>query len=183
MSKDADKKKLLQRYYRVVLSYVDLKHALLSAQQLLKLGNDYEPENNVLKTALYCSMIVAYARPFNSGGQSNIGNIPVLGQEMINLLSKSEKEIHKYCLLCRNKMIAHTDANYVNLDPFLAINIPGDIVVPLKNDALAPFTVSYTQDFKKLCKKQVEWVVNERMKIEPEILSLLRKSNLSDGFK
>ena len=171
---------LLQHYYRVVLSYSDFKHALRCAERLLQFGDDYNPEMETLETALYCSMVVAYSRPFNSGGISNIGKVPRLTNEVLSYLTKEEKEIHNYILLCRNKLIAHTDAQFLDLEPVIATDMPNNCVVPLKNDALAPFTESYTNDFAKLCEKLVTWVVEERATIEPKVLPLLRQSNWAE---
>jgi len=179
-STNTESTSLLLNYYRIVLSYSDFKHAWLCAQRLLQFGDDYNPEMATLVTALYCSMVVSYARPFNSGGNSNIGKVPGLTSEVLSSLTKEEKEIHNYILLCRNKLIAHTDAQFLDLEPVIATDMPDNLVVPLKKDALASFTESYTNEVEKLCEKLLTWVVEERATIEPKVLPLLRQSTWTE---
>ena len=179
-----DSNKLLQHYYRVVFSYSDFKHAWRCGQQLVQFGDGYNPETETLEAALYCSMVVAYARPFNSGGKSNIGKVPNLTNEILKCLTAGEKVMHDYILRCRNKFIAHTDAEFLELEPIVATDLPNNLVVPLMNDALAPFKKTYTEDFVKLCDKLVTWVVLERAKTESKVLPLLRRSKWTEihGF-
>ncbi len=176
-SLDPEARKLLKRYYRYVLSYKDFKHARLCASHLAGYGDTSSPETHAIEEALYCSMVVAYSRPFNSAGTSKIGKIPSLENEVRAQLTEEEFELHEYVLLCRNKLIAHTDAEYLDLDPYIADDLPDNLVIPLVNDALAPFTQAYTLKFEKLCEKLVTWVVETRAEIEPLVLPYLRSSN------
>ncbi len=171
---------LIKHYYRIVLSYPDFKHAWRCAQNILQFDHGYNPETDTLETALYCSMVVAYARPFNSAGTSRVGRVPRLTEEILKTLTLEEKKIHNYMLLCRNKLVAHSDAEYLDLEPIVATDISSEFVVPLKNDGLAPFTKSYTAEVSQLCEKLVTWAIQERAAVEPKVLPHLRKSKWSE---
>lgn len=153
------------------MSYSDFKHAYRCAQYCLIQHNELEANggDDLILRALYCSMVVSYYRPFNSKGMSNIGGVPPLSNELENLLSKEELEIHKYLRWCRNKHLAHSDAEAIALAPFVAADLPGGLVVPIKEDALAPFTKEYTELVLKFIEKVYHWSVEERYRIEAEI--------------
>lgn len=176
-NKDLSDKQLFRRYSRLVLSYPDFKHALLCAREFAQFPDGYNPETATLEAALYSSMVVAYSRPFNSSGAGRNGKVPGLTVEMVGVLSEEARKVHEYVLLCRNKLIAHTDAEFADFDPFVADDLPGHMVVPLKNDTLAPFTKSFNSQFIVLCENMVTWVVEERHRLEPQIMPLLRTSS------
>jgi DNA topoisomerase VI subunit B len=118
-------------------------------------------------------MVVSYSRPFNSSGESNVGSVPPLTNELEAILSEEELEIHKYLRWCRNKYLAHSDAKAVDPMPFVATDLPNNIVIPSKVDALAPFTKEYTESVLRLMEKVYHWSVEERHRIEPEIKNWL----------
>lgn len=157
------------------MSYSDFKHAYRCAQY--SLAQHAELENNggddLILRALYCSMVVSYSRPFNSSGESNVGIVPPLTNELEVLLSTEELEIHKHLRWCRNKYLAHSDANAIDPEPFVAADLPNKFVIPIKDDALAPFTKEYTELVLRLMEKVFHWVVEERYRIEPEIKAWL----------
>ena len=144
-------KKRISFYYRLAMSVKDFKYAKRSAEHLIlqqeiydeNLGNgDYLP-----KYAFYTSLIVSYCRPFNSYGKSNIGKIPPLDVKELSFLNEKGQENHNYLMTCRNKLIAHTDAEVVDLDPFVATDLPGNNVVLNGNGGtLSPFTKKYTKE-------------------------------------
>lgn len=170
-----DERRKLTYFYRLVMSYSDFKHAYRCAQYSLAQHSELEENggDDLILRALYCSMVVSYSRPFNSSGKSNVGNIPPLTNELEALLSKEELGIHKYLRRCRNKYLAHSDAKAINPEPFVATDLPGELVIPSKIDALAPFTKEYTESVLKLLKKVYHWSVEERYRIEPEIKAWL----------
>ena len=173
----SDQRALLRNYYRLVLSYKDFKHAYKCAEWLAFQGDDYIPENGLAESAYYSSAVVSYSRPFNSGGISKHGKVPRLKFENLPESSNRELEIHSYILLTRNELIAHTDANAVNLEPIIAADMPGSHVVPLVNDALAPFVTSYSTEFANLAERWMIWVVEERHRIEPAVLPYLNRAS------
>ena len=180
-----DENRLLRKYYRLILSYPDFKHAVLCAKEYIsKETIIHKHEKYALERAVYCSMIVAYSRPFNSQGivNSSLGKIPFLEPDLNNLLTEKEKEIHDYVIFCRNSLVAHSDAEILNLDPFDATDLPGDMVVPLKRDGLAPFTEQYTMEFLALAEKMMHWSVEERERLEPTVKPLLRSGEYMKEF-
>lgn len=144
-------------------------------ERLTKDGGD-----DLILRALYCSMVVSYSRPFNSSGTSRIGKIPPLSVDDIPILSGEELEIHEYLLLCRNKFLAHSDAETIDPDPFVATDLPGNLVIPEKNDSLAPFTQEYTAQVLALTEKAYHFSVEDRVRLESEIEQWLpRKRSVS----
>ncbi|AGH44483.1 hypothetical protein [Paraglaciecola psychrophila] len=181
--KDPELKNTFQYYYRVLLSYSDFKHAERCAKRLVEFGDTYIPENETLEAALYSSMLVSYSRPFNSGGNSQVGNIPRLTKNIIKSLTRKEQKLHNYILLLRNKLIAHSDAEFINLDPVVAIDISKDFIVPIKNDPLAPFNESYNRECLSLCEKLIVWALEERAAIEPRVIPHLKKVNFAQIYE
>lgn len=178
----ADPRKL-RFYYRLILSYGDFKHAYRCAQYLMAEHESFAKSggDDLLLKALYCSMVVSYARPFNSTGVSRIGRIPPLSTEIDSLYSEEEIEVHRYVLRCRNKLLAHSDAEVIDPDPFVATDLPNNFVIPETNDALAPFTQEYTAKVLCISEKAYHWSVEERLRLEPGIKHLLsRKAFLLD---
>lgn len=166
----------LKRYYRILLSYGDFKHAFMCAKALSHFDEERLPEAETEHRAVYCSLVVAYSRPFNSSGGSRIGKIPPLSSNVLDILEDNERGIHHYILLCRNKLIAHTDAQFADLEPIVASDMPGEMVVPLRNDSMAPFTAEYAAQVARVCEKLWTWSVEERHSIEPDIIPSLRQA-------
>jgi hypothetical protein len=165
----------LRLYYRLILSYSDFKHAYRCAQYSMSVHGTPKTagEDSLLLEALYCSMVVSYARPFNSRGTSRIGRIPPLGNGLLPSYSPEDIEVHKYVLVCRNKLLAHSDARAIDPYPFVAIDLPNDMVVPEKNDGLAPFIPEYTAKVLGIAEKAFHWCIEERRRLEPTIKHLL----------
>jgi len=170
----------LQLYLRLILSYADFKQAYRSAQYLLDQHDVYAREggDDFLLQALYCSLVVAYARPFNSDGSSRLGRVPRLTKELFQVLSAEEVTVHDHILHCRNKLIAHTDAEAVDLVPFVATDLPNEMVIPVKNDALAPFTREFTEVVLALTEKSHRWCVERRLHLEPLVRHLLEPRSI-----
>jgi len=170
-----DERRKLTYFYRLVMSYSDFKHAYRCAQYSLAQHDELEANggDDLILRALCCSMVVSYSRPFNSSGTSNIGSVPPLTNELEASLSEEEIEIHKYLRWCRNKYLAHSDAEAIAPAPFVATDLPSKLVIPSKVDALAPFTREYTQAILRLLEKTYHWSVEERHRIEPEIKAWL----------
>jgi len=165
----------LTYFYRLVMSYSDFKHAYRCAQYSLQQHKELEENggDDLILRALYCSMVVSYSRPFNSSGTSVVGKVPPLTNELEKILSEEELEIHKYLRWCRNKYLAHSDAKAIDPTPFVAEDLPNNMVIPDKVDALAPFTKEYTEGVLKLLEKTYHWSVEERHRIEPEVKAWL----------
>ena len=163
------------------MSYSDFKHAHRCALYSLDQDDELEKSggDDLILRALYCSLVVSYSRPFNSTGTSMIGRIPPLETEIDPLYSPDEIDIHRYLLHCRNKLVAHSDAEVIDPAPFVATDLPQEIVVPEKLDALAPFTREYTERVCLVTEKAYHWCVEERHRLEPEIVQWLPKRPLN----
>jgi hypothetical protein len=170
-------KKALRLYIRLTLSYGDFKHAYRASQYLSAQHEVFAREggDDLLLRALYSSLVVSYARPFNSTGASRYGRIPALCRELHAEFTGDDLEVHEYILYCRNKLIAHTDAEVADPDVYVATDLPRNFVVPERNDALAPFSADFTAKVLRLTEKAYHWSVTERHRLEPEILHLLER--------
>ena len=163
--------------HRLILSYGDFKHAHRASLYLIDEHEKYEREggDDLILRALYSSLVVAYARPFNSGGTSRVGRLPPLGDEYRAILTIEELQVHDYVLYCRNKLVAHTDAEASDPDAFVATDLPREMVIPVRNDSMAPFTLAFTREVSVLTEKAYRWSVEERMRVEPEVRHLLER--------
>jgi hypothetical protein len=170
----------LRFYIRLTLSYGDFKHAYRASQHLLAQHEDFAKVggDDLVLRALYSSLVVAYARPFNSSGSSRYGRIPPLEKELYGVLSEEELGVHHYLLHCRNRLVAHTDANAADPDVFVATDLPKAMVIPMRNDTLAPFTAEFTSIVLKLTEKVYRWSVTERYRVEPKVVHLLERREL-----
>lgn len=168
-------KNKLAIYYRLLMAHSDFKHAYRCAQYSIQEHEKLAEEgvDDLILRALYSSMVVSYSRPFNSTGVSQIGKIPALTFEVQRIYSAEEAEIHKYIIWCRNKLVAHSDAEAIDPAPFVATDLEQGLVVPEKNDALAPFTHEYTQSVLRLTEKAYHWSVEERHHLEPTVKKCL----------
>lgn len=173
----------LPLYLRLVLSYKDFKHAKRCCEYLVTQHAALEKHggDDLTARALYCSMIVSYARPFNSSGTSRLGRVPPLRDEYLSTLAPEDLELHRYILWCRNKLIAHNDAEAVDPLPYVATDLPGDIVIPETNDSLAPFTLEATRHVLVLFENALHWAVLLRRDLEPQILHLLERRPFNPG--
>lgn len=170
-------KRALRLYLRLLMSYSDFKHAYRGTQRLIAEYDSgaYKSGDDFLLRAIYSSIVVSYSRPFNSAGTSRVGRIPALDKELLPIYSTEEVEVHEYVLYCRNKLIAHTDAEVVDPEAFVATDMPRDMVIPQTNDALAPFTREYTLKVRDMSEKAYHWSVEERMRLEPRVIHLLER--------
>ena len=169
-------------YYRLIASEPDFKDAKRCAEYCMAKHKEYEESGGDLLPlrAFYTTSVISYCRPFNSAGQSNVGRVVSLDFKNINKDNRISLEIHEYILHCRNKMLAHTDAEELNLEPYVATDIPGDMVIPLSNDILAPFTAEYTMKVFDHFAGVYEWCVQTRFNLEQTVKRYLPKAPLVD---
>lgn len=173
----------LRLYLRLVLSYKDFKHAKRCGQYLLAehVALAEQSGDDLKLRALYCSMVISCARPFNSAGTSRLGRVPPLGDEFRSTLPEADAAFHDYVLWCRNKLIGHTDAEAVDPLPYFATDLPGDMVIPETNDALAPFTPEASEAALRLATAAFNWAVLERRTLELQVLHLLERRPFNPG--
>jgi hypothetical protein len=171
----------MRQYKRILISYADFKHAKLASSYIIreKLHEKYPEESYVLLEALNCSMIMAYCRPFS--GNSKVA--PDLPRRLLKVLNDKEIEIHNTVLNDRNKVLAHSDADQLNIDP-VKWKVGGkELVVPIFNWGLAPLIEEATLTFNTAATKLYEATMKERMRIEPELVDYLREADPEDPFR
>ena len=105
----------MRQYKRVLLSYADFKHAKLASAYILdcELHANYPKSSYVIREALNCSMIVAYCRPFSGNG----GSVPDLPSRLLRVLTPDERAIHDVIMQDRNKLLAHSDDDALQVEP------------------------------------------------------------------
>lgn len=171
----------MRQYKRVLLSYTDFKHAKLASSYILKerLHEKYPQESYILLEALNCSMIVAYCRPFSG----NDGGVPDLPQRLLRVLSPAERDIHDVVMTDRNKLLAHSDAEALNLDPVRWQVAGQEMVLPIKNWGLAPLTEEVTVIFNSAAEKLFIASLEERQRMEPELIPYLKLADPENPFE
>jgi len=107
----------LRLYRRLWLSRIDLAEAKSATEEILKSGIPYprRREPNPLLTALTTALVVSYARPFvNVRGQSVVAERTVPGS-LLRVLSARERQLHNALIDMRNKEVAHSDADILEM--------------------------------------------------------------------
>ena len=164
---------LLRQFERLLLSYGDFKHAKLAATYILseRLHDKYPDESYVTLPALNASMIMAYCRPF-SGNSSGVPDLP---GRFLRVLSEAEREVHEMVLFDRNKLLAHSDAEALALEPVrLRVSEGREVLVPVKNWGMAPLTAEATEVFLSAATKLFEATLFERRELESRLMPYFR---------
>jgi hypothetical protein len=172
----------MRQYKRVLLSYADFKHAKLASSYILteSLHQKYPERGYVVLDALNCSMIVAYCRPF-SGNDSGVTNsAPDLPGRLLRVLTDAERAIHEVVMRDRNTVLAHSDSEALNLEPVVWHVAGRALVLPIKNWGLAPLNEAATALFNSAAKKLLLATVEERQRLEPELVPYLRIADPED---
>ena len=170
----------MRQFKRVLLSYADFKHAKLAASRILEenLHARYPQESYVILEALNCSMIMAYCRPFSGNDPS----VPDLPSRLLKCLNESEMEIHNVALRDRNKVLAHSEAEALDIEPVIW-HVAGEaMVLPLKNWGLAPLTEEATAVFRSAAEKLFIATMEERHRLEPEMIPYMRVADPENPF-
>ena len=115
----------LRLYRRLWLAKLDLEEAKDIASNLLatKIGLPRMKPASGLVLALNTAVVVAYARPFVSSRGSSVAEKAVPGS-VLRVLTSAERQFHDALIDVRNKEVAHSDADYVEL--FLELSPEGD---------------------------------------------------------
>lgn len=165
----------MRQFKRVLLSYSDFKHAKLAASFILsgKLHQKYPQESYIQLEALNCSMIIAYCRPFSG----NDAWAPDLPKRLLKALNPEERSLHEIVMRDRNKVLAHSDADALQIEPVLWQVAGQNMVVPLKNWGLAPLTEENTAMLLSAAEKLMIAIFNERIRLEPELIPFMRVAN------
>ena len=162
-----------RQFERLLLSYGDFKHAKLAASYILseRLHEKFPEESYVTLPALSASMILAYCRPF-SGNSSGVPDLP---GRFLRVLSPQERELHETVLFDRNKLLAHSDAEALALEPVrLRVSEDHEVLVPVKNWGMAPLTEEATKVFLSAATKLFEATLFDRRELEPKLMPYFR---------
>lgn len=170
----------LRQFKRMLLSYADFKHAKLVSTHIID-QNLHEPrpgEGDTLLEALNCSMIIAYCRPFSGNDRS----APDLPAGFLKCLTADEREVHEIVLMDRNKVLAHSDADWLDVESVVWHVSGRQLVVPLKGWGLAPLNRETTVAFNAAAEKLLTAVVTERHRLEPELMPYMRIADPENPF-
>lgn len=176
----AELERKMRQYKRVLLSYADFKHAKLASSYVLeqRLHEKCRQESCVILEAMNCSMIVAYCRPFSGNDRS----APDLSERLLKILTSAEREMHKTVMWDRNKVLAHSDLDALNLEPVRWQVAEQEMILPIKNWGLAPLTEEATALFNSMAGKLLVATMEERTRIEPELIPHLRLADSENPF-
>jgi hypothetical protein len=119
----------LRLYRRLWLSRVDLEEARATIDELLQLNLPLPKKDrpSPLLMALTTALVVSYSRPFvNSRGQSAVAEKTVPGS-LLRVLSSNQRAFHNYLIDVRNREVAHSDAEAMELS--LKLYADGDSAV------------------------------------------------------
>jgi hypothetical protein len=174
----------LRQYKRILLSYADFKHAKLASSYILsnELHEQYPEKSYVLLEALNCSMIMAYCRPFSGNDSRSKNRVPDLPARLLRVLSSAEKAIHEVVMEDRNKVLAHSDSEALQIEPVIWQVAGKSMVLPLKNWGLAPLNKEATVAFHSAAEKLFLALQEERSRIEPELIPYFRVVDPNDPF-
>ncbi len=101
------------------------------------------------------ALTIAYSRPFSGNDRKNKKPIPDLSKNILKNLENQDKELHQSIIDHRNKAVAHSDSELINMEPFFLMiekqKIP--ILIPLRNKTKFTFSSETINQIKELCAK------------------------------
>jgi hypothetical protein len=107
----------LRLYRRLWLSRIDLDEAKATVEEILGSNLPFPRRKNPspLLTALTTALVVSYARPFvSSRGQSTVAERTVPGS-LLRVLTSNERALHEAIIDMRNREVAHSDADVLEM--------------------------------------------------------------------
>ena len=171
----------IRQFKRIVISFADFKYAFDISSYILEqnLHDDFE-NNKLLLSALDCSMIVSYCRPFSGNDSSNELKVPDLAGKALRVFNGDELIVHKLVMNYRNKLLAHSDSEAIDLK-FIRNEIGGKVMLqPVRNWSMAPLNERTLILFNSASEKLLSHVATQRLLLEPEIEPLLGENDLCD---
>ncbi|AOW16458.1 hypothetical protein LPB03_02790 [Polaribacter vadi] len=113
------------QFYRLLISFNDFKEVLDIARIIfdknnldLEINTEKRKIDILTKEALSSALIVAYSRPFSGNDKNSKNSIPDLNKNVIKILNTNEKELHNSLIKLRNKAIAHSDSDIIDIKPY-----------------------------------------------------------------
>lgn len=130
----------LRLYRRLYLARIDLEEAKAAVTELLdrRIPLPRSKPPSALLLSLTTGLVVAYARSFiHTRGQSVVAERAVPGS-LLRGLTARERELHEALLDLRNKEVAHSDAEI--LDISIRLHVDGDGAI--FRNIRAPFSMA-----------------------------------------
>ena len=112
-----EQKKALQSYRRLWISIRDLEESLEMTRQIIDKGLRHPGFNKVnpLLAGLTSALVVAYSRPFvHSRGNKEFADRTLSGA-LLRIYTRGERSLHEHIISRRNKAIAHSDSDILEL--------------------------------------------------------------------
>jgi hypothetical protein len=128
-------------------------------------------------------MIIAYCRPFSGNTSRATGSVPDLPIRFLRVLNSEERVVHKVVMQDRNKVLTHSDDEALQVEPVIWQIAGQDMVLPVKNWGLAPLTEETTIIFRSAAEKLLVATMEERKRLEPELMPYLRVANPENPFE
>jgi hypothetical protein len=141
----------LRSYRRLWLAQVDLEEAKATVDELLRLRLPIRRFDRPapLQMALTTALVVSYARPFvNSRGQSSYADKTIPGS-LLKTFSSGDREFHRVLLDIRNREVAHSDAEAMELSLKLFPDGHGAILRVARD----PFTLAELRKLRRMIEK------------------------------
>tara|TARA_R110002072_G_scaffold34164_6_gene102538 strand:+ start:470 stop:1075 length:606 start_codon:yes stop_codon:yes gene_type:complete len=166
------------QFYRLLISFNDFKEALDIARIIFDKNNiDIEINTEkrkidiLTKEALSSALIVAYSRPFSGNDKSSKNSIPDLNKNVIKILNTNEKELHNSLIKLRNKAIAHSDSDIIDIKPYyMSVNNKKlDLLIPLRNKTRLTFSNEMLLNIEMICSKLLGEIDKRRRILEKEL--------------
>lgn len=127
----------IRLYRRLWLARIDLEEAKAAIEELLRLKPPLPRTSSPtgLLLSLTTAFVVAYARPFvNTRGRSIVAERTVPGS-LLRVLTTNQRAFHDYLLQMRNREVAHSDADILEIS--LTLFPDGD--AGISREARMPF--------------------------------------------
>ena len=146
---------------RLLISFDDLKEAFdiagILQEEISKptdkiLRRDLKI-HNIKCESLSDALTIAYARPFSGNDKKKKNSIPDLSQNVLKILGYENKQLHQFIIDHRNKAVAHSDSELIDMEPFYLMigeqKVPS--LIPLRNKTKFIFSSETLIEIKDLC--------------------------------
>jgi len=139
-------------FRRLSLSALDLSFAKKYVNHIIENELYNQDNKKLINRGLQIAAIISYSRPFsgNYNFEHTIGRLP---DEHLMGLTEKETDLHKEILDLRNKAIAHTDADEVDLKVSIKEMNGLKMAMPISRKPFIPFSEQKWKSFKSVIEK------------------------------
>ncbi len=121
--------------YKITVAHSDIGEALLTTRMFMKTVKDMKDENYL---PLQDSIVVAYARPFKRNKPYG-----ALDEKWSSFAIKEYLEMHNKLIETRDKLVAHSDKEYRNVQIVPDGHTPSPAIPPSKGLAITVHTKKF----------------------------------------